>query len=128
MQDIVDRENKCTGKILELSITKEGKPWSEFYSFVKRSNVNRDYNAAIEDCKGGLVTDAVDKANNLNNYYASVFSCKRNIPGKNSTQSDKTFTIKIIRKRLATIRRNKSGGPDAIPGAILKMSGEAMIL
>jgi len=36
--------------------------------------------------------------------------------------------ISIIRKRLAMIGRNKSVGPDGIPGAILKMGGEAMIL
>jgi len=30
-------------------------------------------------------------------------------------------------KRLAMIGRNKSVGPDGIPGAILKMGGEAMI-
>jgi hypothetical protein len=53
MQDIVDRENKCTGKFLELSITKEGKSWSEFYSFVKRLKVNRDYNAAIKTVTEG---------------------------------------------------------------------------
>jgi hypothetical protein len=42
---------------------------------------------------------------------------------------DKPFIIKIsnIRKRLAMTGRNKSVGPDGIPGAILKMGGEAMI-
>jgi hypothetical protein len=47
----------------------------------------------------------------------------------NSTHSDKPFTIKvsIIRKRLEMIGRNKSVGLDDIPGAILKMGGEAMI-
>ena len=78
---------------------------------------------------GGLITDPVDKANNLNNYYASVLKCERDIPDINSTHSDKTFNIKIsiISKRLAMIGRNKSVGPDGNPGAILKMGGEAMI-
>ena len=78
---------------------------------------------------GGLITDPVDKANNLNNYYASVFSCEWDIPDINPTHSDKPFTINIsiIRKRLAMIGRKKSRGPDGIPGAILKMGGEAMI-
>jgi hypothetical protein len=83
----------------------------------------------MKGCNGGQITDPVDKANNLNNYYASVFSCERDIPDRNSTHPDKPFNIKIsiIRKRLAMIRRNKSVGPDGIPGAILKMGGEAMI-
>ena len=82
----------------------------------------------IKNCNGGFITDPVDKANNLNNYYASVFSCERDIPDIISTHSDKLFTIKIgiIKKRLAMIGRNKSVGPDGIPGAILKMGEEAI--
>jgi len=54
----------------------------------------------IKDLNGGLITDPVDKANNLNNYYASVFSCEWDIPDINSTHSDTPFAIKIsiIRK------------------------------
>ena len=82
----------------------------------------------MKDCNGGLITDPIDK-DNLNNYYATVFSCERDIPDINSTHSDKPFNIKIsiIRKPLAMIGRNKSVVPDSIPGAILKMGGEAMI-
>ena len=107
----------------------EGKSWSEFYRFVKRSKGNRENIPEIKDCNGELITYPVDKANNLNNYYASVFRCERNMPDINSTHSDKPFNIKIyiIRKRLAMIGRNKSLGSDGIPGAMLKMNGEAMI-
>jgi hypothetical protein len=102
---------------------------SEFYRFVNRLKGIRDNIPVIKDCNGGLITDPVDKANHLNIYYASVFSCERDIPDINSTHSDKPFTIKIsvIRKRLAMIERKKSVGPDGIPSAILKMGGEAMI-
>ena len=101
----------------------ECKSWSEFCRVVNRRKGNRKNIPAIKVCNGGLITDPVDKANNFNNYYASVFRCKRDIPDINSTRSDKPFTIKIsiIRKRLAMIGRNKSVGPDGIPGAILKM-------
>ena len=83
----------------------EGKSWSEFYRFVNRRKGNRENIPAIKDCNGGLITNPLDKANNLNYYYASVFSCKRDIPDINSTHSDKPFSIKIsvIRKRLAMI-------------------------
>jgi hypothetical protein len=76
---------------------------------------------AMKDCNGGQITDPVDKANNLNSCYASVFSCKRDIPVINSTRSDKPFNIKIgiIRKRLAMTGRNKSVGPDGVFGGTL---------
>jgi hypothetical protein len=105
----------------------EGKSWSEFYRFLNRSKGNKENIPAMKDCNGGQITDSVDKANNLNNYYGSVFRCQRDIPVIISTHSDKPFNIKIgiIRKRLAMIGRNKSVGPDGIPDAILKMGWEA---
>lgn len=43
--------------------------------------------------------------------------------------SRETFTIntKMIRKRLGAIGRNKSVGPDVVPGEILKLGVQAMI-
>ena len=107
----------------------EGKSQSEFYRFVNRREGNRESVPAIKDCNGGLITDPANKIHSLNNYYASVFSCERDIPVINSTHSVKSFTIKIsiFRKGLAMIGMNKSVGPDGIPGAILKMGGVAMI-
>ena len=42
-------------------------------------------------------------------YYASVYSCERDIPDISSTHSDKPVNIKIniIRKRLAVIGRKE---------------------
>ena len=107
----------------------EGKSLSEIYRFVNRFKGNKENIPAMKDCNGGQITDPVDKASNLNNYYSSVFSCEREIPDLNSTHSDKPFniTIIIIRKRLAMIGRNKSVEPDGIPSAILKLRGEDMI-
>jgi hypothetical protein len=54
----------------------KGKCWSEFYRFVNRrkgnrENIpkgNRENIPTIKDCNGGLISDPVDKANNLNVY------------------------------------------------------------
>jgi hypothetical protein len=99
----------------------EGKSWAEFYRHVKRCKGNKENIPAIRDCNGQHITDPVEKANNLNNYYASVFSYKRDIPEIKASHVYEHFTIKIriIRKWLAMIGRNKSVGPDNIPGDIL---------
>ena len=83
----------------------------------------------IKDHNGKLITHPLEKANSLNSYYASVFSCESNNPQIQSTQSGKPFTvsINIIRKRLSRIRRKKSVGPNRIPVEILKLGGEAII-
>ena len=83
----------------------------------------------IRECNGGHITDHVEKSNILNNYYASAFSYERDIPEIKTAHVYEPFNIKIrfIRKRSAMIGRNKSVGPDSIPGDILKMGGKAMI-
>jgi len=107
----------------------EGNSWTGFYRYVKRRKGNRENTPKIRDCNGGHITDNVEKADILNNYYASVFSYEHNIPELKTAHVYEPFNIKIkfIRKRSAMIRRNKSVGPDNIPGDILKMGGEAMI-
>jgi len=79
---------------------------------------------AIQDHNG----NPLEKANSLNCYYASLFSCESNNPQIQSTQSGKPFTISIniIRKLSSEIGRKKPVGPVGIPGEILKLGGEAM--
>ena len=82
----------------------------------------------IKDHSGTIITDSTEKANILNSYYSSVFCCDRSIPKTPLANSGDTFIIntKIIKKRLAKFGKNKSVGPDGVPGEILKLGGEAM--
>jgi hypothetical protein len=107
-----------------------GNCWTEFYKYVKRRKGNRENIPAIEDHNGKLITQPLVKANTLNSYYAFVFSCECTYPHIQSTDSGKSFTvsINIIRKRLSATGRKKSVRPDGMPGQILKLGGEAMIL
>jgi len=87
---------------------------------VKRRKGNRrKIIPAIKDHYGTVPTDNTGKANILNSYYASVFCCDRNVP------EIKLANTKVFRKRLTKIGRNKSVGPDGVPGEILKLSGVA---
>jgi len=92
---------------------------------VKRQKGNREIILVIKDHKGTIITDTTEKANILNSYYASVFSCDHKIPEIKLANWDETFIINT-RKSLAKIRRNKSVGPDGVPGEILKLGGVAM--
>ena len=95
---------------------------------MKRRKGNREIIPAIKDHNGTIITDTTERAYILNSYYASVFCCDPNIPKIKLANSGETFFIntKVIRKRLANSGRNKSVGPDGVPGEILKLSGEAM--
>jgi len=46
---------------------------------------------------------------------------------KSSMGEPFTINMKMIRKRLAAIGRNKSIGSDGVPGEILNLGGEAMV-
>jgi len=75
-----------------------------------------------------IIMDTTEKANILNSYYASIFCCNCNTLKIKSANSGEIFIIntKVIRKRLPKTGRNKSVGPDGVPGEILKLGGEAM--
>jgi hypothetical protein len=91
----------------------ESKCWSEFYRYVERRKGNREIFLRSRTLMEGSSLTQLKRQIILNNYYASVFSCERDIPEIKSTHSDEPFTIKIsiIRKRLTMIGRNKSVGP-----------------
>jgi hypothetical protein len=76
-----------------------------------------------------FITDPVEKANSFNFYYSTVFSSEGNIPHIQAENTCDPFTIdiKTIRRRIQATGKNKSVGPDCMPGEILKLGGEAMI-
>jgi len=106
----------------------EGNCWSEFYKYVKMRKGNREIIPAIKDQNRTIITDSTAKANILNSYYASIFSCDRNIPKIQLANPGENFIIstKVIGKGLRKTRRNESVGLDGVPGEILKLGGEAM--
>ena len=61
---------------------------------------NRENIPAIKDHKGKLITDPLEKADSLNSYYTSLFSCEGKNPEIPPIQSGKPYTINIniIRK------------------------------
>ena len=128
-QKLLSAKRNAQETFLRSLLQNEGKSWAEFYRYIKRHKGNRKNIPMIRDSNGGHIRDPVEKANNLNNSYASVFCYDRDIVEIKTSHVYETFTIKtsIIKKRLAMIRRNKSVGTDDIPGDILKMGGEAMI-
>jgi hypothetical protein len=122
-------KRKCTGDILRSIVKNEGKCWTEFWKYVKRRNGNGENIPAIKDGNGWLITGWTEKANSLNFYYSTVFSCEHSIPQVQCANSGEPFAIssKIIRKRLAAIGKIKSIGPHSVSGEILKLDVEAII-
>jgi len=113
---------------LQSILWNEGNCWSEFYKYVKRWKENWEIIPAIKDQNRMIITDSIAKANILNYYYASAFCCDCNILKIQLASWGETCIIstKVIWKRLTKIGRNKSVGPEGVPGEILKLGGGAM--
>ena len=78
---------------------------------------------------GRFITDPTGKANELNYYYSTIFSGEDSIQHIQEINSANQFTIdiKTFSRRIRAVGKNKSVGPDNIPGEIIKMGEEAMI-
>jgi hypothetical protein len=120
---------KSAQETLKSVLSKEGKCWTEFYKYVKRRNGNRGNLPAIKGHNGRIITDSIDKTNLFHSYYLTVSSSEGSIPHMQGENTGEPFTIdiKIIRRRIRAMGKNKSVGPDRVPGEILKLGGEAMI-
>ena len=105
---------------LKSILSEEGKCWSDFYKYVKRRKGSRENIPAIKDGSGRIITDPTEKANLLNFYYSTIFSCEDNIPHIQGGNNTNPFEIDIntIRRRIRVIGKNKSVGPDRISGEI----------
>ena len=126
---LITAKKSAQEAFLNKILRNEGKCWSDFYKYVKRRKGSRETIPSIRDRNGGFITDAMDKANEFNTYYATVFSIQDNIPPIQDVNTVEPFTAdcKVIRRRVKMIGKNKSVGPDRISGEILKLGGEAMI-
>ena len=109
-------------------LNNEGKCWPEFYKYVNRRKGHGENIPAVKECNGRPIIDPIEKANSFNNHYSSVPRSEGNIQHIQCANSGEPFTIdtKIIRKKVAATRKNKSIRPDGVSGEILKLSGEAM--
>jgi hypothetical protein len=90
------------------------------------SKDNGEGTAAIKNGNGRPLTGPIEKANSLNFYYSSAFSCERSISGMQCANSCQLLAIstKIITRRFASIGKNKSAGPDGGSGEILNSVGK----
>jgi hypothetical protein len=79
-QKLLSAKRNAQETFLRALLQSEGKSRAEFYRYAKRRKGNRENIPTIRDCNGRHITDPVEKANNLNNYYYSEFSYERDIP------------------------------------------------
>jgi hypothetical protein len=78
-------KKKAQETFLRSVLQNEGRCWTEFCKYVKRRKGNRENIPVIKDQNGKLITEPLGKADTLNSYFASIFSCKRNNPQIQST-------------------------------------------
>ena len=125
-QKLLSAKRKAQETYLRSLLQNEGNSWAEFYRCVKRRKGNKETIPMIRDCNEELITDHVEKANILHNYYASVFIHERDIPVVNSSYEYEPFTVQVntIRKRLALIERKNRWDLTTSLGSYLNWVGK----
>jgi len=79
-KELLVAKKKAQETFLRSVLQNEGRCWTEFYKHAKSFKGNKDNIPAIKIHNGKLITDPLEKANSLNSYYASLFSCEGNNP------------------------------------------------
>lgn len=97
-----------------------------FWSYVKSKTSTKSSIGDLKDQFGTLKSGTEDKANILNDFFASVFTVEgdseiMNIPLKSSMSlSDAASSIDKVEKLLSSLNPNKSCGPDECHPRLLK--------
>ena len=75
-KELLVAKKKAQETFLSSVLHNEGRCWTVFYKYVRRRKGNRGNIPAIKDHNGTFISDLLEKANSLNFYYASIFSCE----------------------------------------------------
>ena len=92
-KQLLAEKKRAQETYLKSILSKEGKCWSDFYKYVKRRKGNRENIPAIKDGSGRIIKDPTEKANSLNFYYSTIFSCEDYIP---QIQGGNTSTLSLL--------------------------------
>ena len=107
-----------------------------FWSFVKGETQSRSGIGDLKDSDGNIATETIDKANILNDFFATVFTREDNselpeFPDKlDSTESisDVTISPDMVLKHLKALNTAKACGPDDCHPFFLKQCAEELYI
>ena len=103
----------------------------KFWTYVKRTTKSNRIPEIV--CRGSSISsDTKTKADMFNKFFYDQFSepliYNTDISFENDDDFDIDFSPSRVRASLADINTNKACGPDEIPGMVLKMCSESVVL
>jgi Reverse transcriptase (RNA-dependent DNA polymerase)/Endonuclease-reverse transcriptase len=106
-----------------------------FYRYVNKKLSSRSGVGCLKRADGSITNDPREKANLLNNYFASVFtvddgSCST-LPcrvGSGERLSSVLFTVSKVLRKLRSLKPCTAPGPDGIQATLLKHASESLAL
>ena len=105
-----------------------------FANYIKSKTKAHTGIGPLKDSEGKLVTDEKDMSENLNTFFASVFTNEdtSNIPTRDLETNEKlenvVITESIIRKKIIALKSNSAPGPDKISAHLLQHAREELLL
>jgi hypothetical protein len=125
-EKLVRRLIKNAKKNFERRLANEKGNRRPFYSYVKKKSKNKSTIGPLKDKNHKVITEDVEMAEELNNYFSSVFTREGEgeVPKAADRTSEKLTSAHIttweVRKKIRKLRSEAAGGPDEIGPRILK--------
>ena len=92
-----------------------------FWKYVHELTKAKQGISALKDQNGDLKTTEEDKANLLNEYFASVYTTDNtDMPHLQECSNSHGIALSKVENKLKELNPNKAQGPDAIPIRVLK--------
>ena len=134
-----EAHSECRRLIHEYEVRKEcdvvsAENLGKFYRFVNNKLTCKTGIGALYDTDGNLVTDDEQKANLLNNFFASVctvddgnhVAVDREVP-EEVVLDDVDFSAEAILKAIRKIKAKTTAGPDGYPPLLVKELGHCLV-
>jgi len=123
---------RCSEAIKNLTVEKENKLCEDaslgsFYKYINKKLNGSNGIASLKDKNGMVTTDNHSKAELLNEYFSSVFTCDNGIIEerwqipRSSKVMGPTFVTPIrVSKAIAKLKKSGGAGPDGLPSEFFK--------
>ena len=103
-----------------------------FANYIKSKTKSKSSIGPLKRANGDLITEEQEIAEELNTFFASVFTTEdKNVPDKQmetvKTIGEVIITERLVKEKIKSLKENSAAGPDGISPKLLKSAAEELV-
>ena len=103
-----------------------------FANYIKSKTKSKSSIGPLKRANGDLITEEQEIAEELNTFFASVFTTEdKNVPDKQmetvKTIGEVIITERLVKEKIKNLKENSAAGPDGISPKLLKSAAEELV-